>query len=118
MKIIYQFLLLPGTPAKITQKCVDTINKYIPGTQIIVVDNGSQDNTVLLLSKIKNVEIITNHANLGFAKANNIGLKHATSDHIIFMNSDIELLDKTILNMVDYLKNNPNIGLIGLLRSF
>ncbi|NCU32317.1 MAG: glycosyltransferase family 2 protein, partial [Candidatus Moranbacteria bacterium] len=45
--------------------------------------------------------------------ANNIGLKYATSDYIIFMNSDIEILDKNILKMVDYLKNKPDIGLIG-----
>ncbi|MFA5750449.1 MAG: glycosyltransferase family 2 protein, partial [Candidatus Shapirobacteria bacterium] len=111
--IKFSIIIPTWNTAKITQKCVKTINKYIPGQEIIVVDNGSQDNTVEILSKIKNVKIIANHANLGFAKANNIGLKHATSDYIIFMNSDIELLDSTILKMVEFLKNNSNIGIIG-----
>ena len=99
--------------AKITQKCVETINKYIPNSEIIVVDNGSTDNTVEVLSKIKKIKIVENHTNLGFAKANNIGLKKSTSDYVVFMNSDIELIDKSLLNMVVYLKDNPNIGLIG-----
>lgn len=113
MKNRVSIIIVTWNTAQITQKCVDTINEYIPGQEIIVVDNGSQDNTVQLLSQVKNVKIIENKANLGFAKANNIGLKYATSDYIIFMNSDIELLDKSILKMVDYLKNNSNIGLIG-----
>ena len=113
MKIKLSVVIVTWNTAKITQKCVNTINKYLPGTQIIVVDNGSIDNTVKLLSKIKNVKIIENHANLGFAKANNIGLKYATSDYLVFMNSDIELLDSSLLKMLHYLKNNSDVGLIG-----
>ena len=73
----------------------------------------SADNTVEILKNIKNVKLIKNGANLGFAKANNIGFKSATSEYVIFMNSDIELLDDSILKMVEFLKNNPNIGIIG-----
>ena len=99
--------------ALVTKKCVESINKYLPNPEIIVVDNGSKDNTVEILNKIKNVKIIQNYSNLGFAKANNIGFKKASSDYIVFMNSDIELLDNSLLNMVDYLKNNSNTGLVG-----
>jgi GT2 family glycosyltransferase len=106
-------IIVTWNTSQITQKCVETINKYIPNQEIIVVDNGSQDNTVQLLSKIKNVKVIENHVNLGFAKANNIGFKYTTSDYIVFMNSDIELIDKSFLDMTNYFKNNPNIGLIG-----
>jgi len=106
-------IIVTWNTAKITKKCIDSLNKYLPNQEIILVDNASQDNTVSLLSKIKNVKIIQNHANLGFAKANNIGLKYASSEYLIFMNSDTEILDKNILKMVDYLKNNQDVGLIG-----
>ncbi len=106
-------IIVTWNTAQITQKCVDTINKFIPDQEIIVVDNGSQDNTVEVLKKIKNVKIIENGANLGFAKANNIGFKYVTNDYVVFMNSDIELLDNSILNMVNLLKSDKNIGLIG-----
>jgi len=113
MKNKLSIIIVTWNTAKITQKCVKTLNQFIPGQEIIVVDNGSQDDTVKILKNIKNVKLIENGANLGFAKANNIGLKSATSEYIIFMNSDIELLDNSILKMVDFLKNNPNIGIIG-----
>jgi GT2 family glycosyltransferase len=106
-------IIVTWNTSEITKKCVDTINKFIPNQEIIVVDNGSQDDTVKILKTINNVKIIENHANLGFAKANNIGLKSASSDYVVFMNSDIELLDSSLLEMVGFLKQNPDIGLIG-----
>lgn len=113
MDIKLSIIIVSWNTAQITKKCVDTINQYLPESEIILVDNASNDDTVKILSKIKNVKITVNQSNLGFAKANNIGFKKASSDFIIFMNSDIELLDSTLLDMVKYLKDNPKIGLIG-----
>lgn len=109
----FSIIIVTWNTADITKKCVETINKYISCPEIIVVDNGSQDNTVEVLQKFKNVKIIENHTNLGFAKANNIGLKSATNDYIVFMNSDIELIDNSLIDMIQYLDSHPNIGIIG-----
>lgn len=106
-------IIVSWNTAKITKSCIDSINKYLPGQEIILVDNNSTDNTVKLISKVKNVSIIRNNSNLGFSKANNIGLKSASSEYVVFMNSDIELIDNSLLEMVEYLKNNQPIGLIG-----
>ena len=107
--------------AQITKKCVETINRLIPGQEIIIVDNGSTDNTVKEIEKLKNslkienckLKIISNDTNYGFSKANNIGLKSSTSNYVVFMNSDMELIDKSLVDMVNYLKDNKNIGIIG-----
>ena len=101
--------------AKITLKCVNTIKKFLPQgyAQIIVVDNGSTDNTQKLFSSIKNIIYIKNSSNLGFSKANNIGVTKATGEYLLFLNSDMELIDTSLLNLVKFSKNNPNIGLIG-----
>ncbi|MDD2224585.1 MAG: glycosyltransferase family 2 protein [Candidatus Shapirobacteria bacterium] len=106
-------IIVTWNTAKITQKCVQTINKFLDNPEIIIVDNGSEDNTVELLSQEKNVKIIKNGANLGFSKANNIGFKQATNEYILFMNSDIELIDDSINNLFKYFKDKNNIGIIG-----
>lgn len=106
-------IIVTWNTAKITQKCVQTINKFLKNPEIIIVDNGSVDDTIKILSEESNVKIIENHANLGFAKANNIGLSHATNEYILFMNSDIELIDNSIVDLITYFQNRPNIGLIG-----
>jgi len=106
-------IIVTWNTAQITLKCVQTINKFLDSPEIIIVDNGSEDNTVELLSKEKNVKIIENHANLGFAKANNIGLHYATKDYILFMNSDIELIDDSINDLFKYFQDQNKIGIIG-----
>ena len=107
------FIILTWNTANITQKCVKSINKYIDNPEIIVVDNNSQDNTVKLLLKEKNVKIVKNKSNLGFSKGNNIGLKYASNEYIIFINSDMELIDSSINELLTYFKDKDNIGIIG-----
>jgi len=111
MKI--SIIIVTWNTAKITQKCIQTINKFLNNPEIIVVDNGSEDNTVELLLKEKNLKIIKNDSNLGFSKANNIGLEQATNEYVLFMNSDIELIDNSINDLFEYFKNQNNIGIIG-----
>lgn len=106
-------IIVTWNTSKITQKCIETINKFLKNVEIIVVDNGSTDDTVAAISKIKNVKIIKNKSNLGFSKANNIGLQHATSKYIVFMNSDIELIDDSFNQIFSYLQIHPEIGIIG-----
>ncbi|MFA6185061.1 MAG: glycosyltransferase family 2 protein [Candidatus Shapirobacteria bacterium] len=106
-------IIITWNTAKITQKCVQTINKFLDNPEIIIVDNGSKDNTVELLSREKNVKIIKNNSNLGFSKANNIGFQYTSNEYILFMNSDIELINDSINDLLNYFKDKNNIGIIG-----
>jgi GT2 family glycosyltransferase len=106
-------IIVTWNTVDITLRCIQTIKKHLNNVEIIVVDNNSQDRTIEVLSKEKDIILVKNNSNLGFSKANNIGLKHASNDLIIFMNSDIELIDDSIKKMVDYFNTNLNIGIIG-----
>lgn len=99
----------------ITSKCIATIIKQLPKNyaEIIIVDNGSTDETENVLSQNKNIVYHRNSSNLGFAKGNNVGAALATSDVLFFLNSDMELLDSSLVKMVDFLKNNSDCGIIG-----
>jgi len=101
--------------AVITQKCVDSIIKNIPTNtiEIIIVDNCSTDNTQEIFSHQKKIKYIRNISNLGFSKACNIGAQNATGDYYLFLNSDMELIDNQLINMLNFYRKNDNIGLIG-----
>lgn len=115
MKPKLSIIIPTWNTADITLKCVNTILKHTPPgfTQIIIVDNGSTDETQEKLGKLKNITYIRNDSNLGFSKGNNVGAAKAVADILLFLNSDMELIDSSIVDMVEYFHINPSIGLLG-----
>lgn len=100
---------------RITEKCVDSICRYLTlkNYEIIVVDNGSTDKTAKIFNQKKDIVYLNTGSNLGFAKANNIGLSKAKGDYILFLNSDMEFIDGSINNLFSYFLKSKDIGIIG-----
>lgn len=81
--------------------------------EVIVVDNASSDGTFDLKNKFKskkNFKFIRNKKNLGFSKANNIGLKVASGKYILFLNPDTLVYPNTFKVMIDFMDKNQNVG--------
>lgn len=107
-------IILTWNTAEITRSCVESLVckiKNIP-YEIIVVDNGSTDDTSKIFSKLTSVKYINTGSNLGFSKGNNFGVSQAVGDYFLFLNSDMEYLTG-LDQMFSYYKQHPNIGLIG-----
>ncbi|MFA6428033.1 MAG: glycosyltransferase family 2 protein [Candidatus Buchananbacteria bacterium] len=82
--------------------------------EVIVVDNNSSDGSpAMIKQEFPSVKLIANSDNRGFARANNQGGNIANGDFLIFLNPDTEILDNALGRMVDYLKNNPAVGILG-----
>ena len=82
--------------------------------EIIVVDNASNDNSAdAVAAAYPDVNVIRNDENLGFARANNIGLTSATGDFILFLNPDTIILDRAIDKMIAFMEKHPTIGVLG-----
>ncbi len=85
-----------------TLKAVDSLNKQKGNLDqvIIVIDNNSKDDSVSKLRTLKNIILIENHKNIGFAAANNQGIKIALKkklDYVFLLNDDA-WLDSNCLN--------------------
>lgn len=79
--------------------------------QIIVVDNASEDGSVEEVRKrYKDIEILENEKNLGFAAGNNVGVKRAKAPVILFLNPDTVVVDGAIQKSFQFLLSNPDIG--------
>jgi GT2 family glycosyltransferase len=77
---------------KLTCQCISSVietNKSIDDLEIIVIDNGSNEKTKFeFVDLFPSVKYYRNEKNMGFAHANNIGLKLATKENILLLNSD------------------------------
>lgn len=79
--------------------------------EIIVADNGSSDDSLVLLSAhFPTVKVITNHKNEGFAGGYNWALDQVISDYYVMLNSDVQVDPNWLQPMVNLLQSNPSIG--------
>jgi hypothetical protein len=82
--------------------------------EIIVVDNASSDGTFEMLEReFPQVQLVKNPENLGFARANNIGIQQSCGRHVCLMNSDVIVLDGCLDRLVAYLDTRPKVGMCG-----
>lgn len=101
--------------ADITLKCVKSIRNYFSPQQIeiIVVDNFSTDNTAKKFSSLSDIKYLQLDQNYGYSYACNRGADQATSQVFLFLNSDMELVDNKLLQMLKFLLETPKCGLVG-----
>lgn len=101
------------------EKCLFSLEKSNYPIGIIIVDNLSTDETVLIVKKFTNVTLIQNIENSGFGAANNIGIKLALenqSDYVFLLNQDTWIFENTISNLLETANKNPQIGILSPLH--
>ena len=117
MVINLSIIIPTWNASKITHDFVKSIHRHLKdfSYEIIVIDNGSTDNTYEALSKLKinNLKIFRNIQNLGFAKANNLAVKKSNGKYLLFLNSDMKLIDDSLIKMFHYFQKNTHLGAIG-----
>ncbi len=82
--------------------------------EVIVVDNASSDGSAEWVAQhYPQIRLIQNAANLGFAKANNMGAALSQGQYLCFINSDVKVLENCITRLVNYCETNPQVGMAG-----
>lgn len=91
---------------------IDTANGY--SQELIVVDNASSDGSPdVVASQFPAVKLIKNAENLGFAKANNIGMQTSRGRYVCLINSDVIVLEGCIEKLMAFMDENHNVGMTG-----
>ena len=97
-----------------TQKLVDKLLASIKAAEkgnykieIILVDNASNDGSVEMVKKrYSQVNILVNPKNIGFAAANNKGMRNAKGRLVLLLNSDTQIEKDTLIKMIDFIDKN------------
>ena len=99
-------------------RCLESLLRALNSNaaQIIVVDNASDDGSAdFVRANFPSVNLIRNEANVGFAKANNQGLKIATGRYLLLLNPDTEIPEgaNPLQIMVSFMETHPRAGACG-----
>lgn len=107
-KPLVSVIIVNWNGGKVFDNCLKTL-KYLdyPRWELIVVDNGSTDGSQLLP---RNYKLIQNKKNVGFAPANNQGVKVARGEYILLLNNDTKVPKDFLTLMVEKMESDKSIG--------
>ena len=114
MKIYVIIVTYNGS--KWIEKCLSSVFKTSIQVDVIIIDNLSTDNTVNIIEeKFSEVTLIKSEKNLGFGKANNLGIKLAlehAADYVFLLNQDAWIEKDTIEKLVEVNQKHPEFGIL------
>lgn len=101
-------------------KCLNSVLTSSINADLFIIDNGSQDGTIEhIKTQYPQVLFKQSSANLGFGKANNIGLQYAIEKdyaYIYLLNQDAWVEHDTFKSLIEEARNNPEYGILSPLQ--
>ena len=87
---------------------------HMPNTEIIVVDNDSNDETALWVAQtFPSITLMTLPDNIGFGRACNIGAEASSGPFLFFLNPDAVAAPQAIITLCKFLEEHPQAGIVG-----
>lgn len=116
-------VVLNWNGARDTLACLASLRELqYPAARVMVVDNGSDDGSVALIRDADpDAVLIATGQNLGFARGNNIGIRHALcadAAYVWLLNNDTTVDAHALDAMVGEAEGDPNVGIVGSVQYF
>ena len=108
-------IILNYNGVSLLERCLSSVlNSDYQNFEILFVDNASTDESVDFAKKKfgndARLRMIQCQENFGFAKGNNIGVKHAKGKYLIFLNTDTEVSPAWLSELVTIMENDSTLG--------
>lgn len=96
-----------------TLACLRSLAVHEPCAQVIVVDNASSDGSAeAIAEEFPDVTLLRLSQNIGFGRANTVGMEVAKHDVIVLFNSDAEVTDRALSVCISELTSRPELGAV------
>jgi GT2 family glycosyltransferase len=104
--VLCSFVIVSYNCLEELKACINSLKKFAPGCEIIVVDNASVDGTPEFLRSCSDIVYLLSEKNLGFSAGCNLGLQKSCSDIVCFLNPDTVLLNSEWTAATDFIKKH------------
>jgi GT2 family glycosyltransferase len=104
----------PDLLPRCVASCLAEIEREGIASEIVIIDNASWDGSPQKAASLSPlVRVIRNEENLGFSKANNIGIRASSGKHVLILNDDTEFRPGALGLLVGVLNASPGLGGVG-----
>jgi GT2 family glycosyltransferase len=105
-------LMLSWNAPEYTRLALDSIRAYTrPPYEVVIVDNGSGEETTKWLRTLEDVRVIYNPSNRGFAGGSNQALAAARGEYMVLLNNDTVVTEGWLDGLVDAFDRIPALGI-------
>ncbi|NLS75754.1 MAG: glycosyltransferase family 2 protein [Chloroflexi bacterium] len=82
--------------------------------EVIVVDSASADGSAeMVRERYPQALLLAQDENIGFVRANNLGIRRSRGQHILLLNPDTEVVGGALAALWEYLRAHPEVGIVG-----
>lgn len=110
------FIIITYNAMSWAEKCLSSVKRSNCSADIYIVDNGSTDGTQeYIKNNYPEAILIQNESNLGFGRANNLGLRYALDngyDYVYLLNQDAWIFPDTIEKLISVHNRHPEYGIL------
>lgn len=113
---ILTILIVSHNTRQELEDCLTSLSTHPPRTphDIVVVDNASTDGTVeALRDRWPRVQVLQAPRNVGFAAANNLGIRAVDSEYVLLLNSDTVVAEHAVDTLAGALMAAPDVAAVG-----
>lgn len=112
-------IIVSWNAARHLRNCLESVREETrrrpgPAAEAFVIDNASSDGSAeIAAEEFPDFNLVRNDRNLGFARANNIGIRMSSGKYLCLINSDVVVRPGCLLNIHRYMEAYPEIGILG-----
>lgn len=115
-KPLVSVVILNYNGRRFIETCLKSVlnDTFYSNFEVILIDNASTDGSIELVKRRferdPRLIIVRNNKNLGFAEGNNVGVRYARGEYIVFLNSDTVVDNNWLTELVKVMNSDQIIG--------